>query len=234
MNLRKIGIMPRVHRPFAALALGAVILALAVAGCGSGSSSTSTSTTASGSPSTTSGSESTTAQTPSPEGSSQQQPQPQQSGRGTGEEFGKNDPYSAPKGGDNSIQTYGKEAGGGEEAAVTKAMFAFFRAMAGQNYSKVCEGLSEKTREGVEQFLKVQHKTADCPTFLKTLLGANPGAAKEAKKAAEGSVGHVRIGEGNAFILFTPAGGKPSYFVMKEENGEWKATGLNTGTPLNP
>jgi hypothetical protein len=228
--------MPGVHKSFATMALAAVVFALAIAGCGSGSSSSSTetSTTAPGSqPTTSSGSQSTSpTQGASQEGEGGAQNQ--QPSRGTGEEFGKNDPYSAPKGGDNSIQTYGNEAKGGEEAAVTGAMFAFFRAMASQNYSKVCEGLSGKTREGVEQFLKAQHKTGTCSTFLKTLVGANPGATKEAKKAAEGSVGHVRIGEGNAFVLFTPAGGKPSYFVMKEESGEWKATGVNTGSPLNP
>lgn len=231
MRFSKVGIMPTMHRRIAAPVL-TVCLAIAVAGCGSGSNSTSSSTTGAANQQTTSGGSEprTTAQGPS-QGGQAEKPEPS---RGTGEEFGKGDAYLAPKGGDNSIQTYGDEAGRADRADVTKAMFAYFRALAAQDYAKVCAGLSEKTREGIEQFMKLQHKSGGCTSLLKTLLSISPGGTLEAKKAAEGSVGHVRIGEGNAFVLFTPAGGKPSYFVMKEENGQWKATGINSGSPLNP
>jgi hypothetical protein len=234
MHLRKTGILPSMPKPLAAIAATSLSIAFVVAGCGSSSTSTSTSTpSGAGAPttSTNAGSPpSSPANSPTTAGSGESQ----QPSRGTGEEFGKNDPYSAPKGGDNSIQTYGSEAAGADKAAVTTAMFAFFRALAAKQYDKICEMVSPKTRAGIEQFMKLQHKKGNCATVLEGLIGASPGGTEEAKKAAEGSVGHVRIGEGNAFVLFTPKGGKPSYFVMKKEGGEWRATGFNAGTPLNP
>jgi hypothetical protein len=228
--------MPGMRMRLAVALVACLAAAILAVGCGSGSSSSSTSGTQQTSPSappTTeggTGSEAGGETAPAPEA-----PETQTAGKGTGEEFGKNDPYSAPKGGDNSIQTYGSEAGGAEKEAVTDAMFAFFRAMAAKNYHKVCEGVSAKTRKGVEQFMKFKHEAgAGCPKALGQLLNSSPGASSEAKRAAEGSVGHVRIGESNAFILFTPKGGKPSYFVMTNEGGAWKATGFNTGVALTP
>jgi hypothetical protein len=217
-----------------AAAVVTICLAIVVAGCGSGSDSTSGSTTgaAANRQTTTSGGSkpATPAQGPSQGG----QAETQEPSRGTGEEFGKGDPYSAPKGADNSVQVYGDEAGRAERAEVTKAMFAYFRALAAQSYAKACAGLSERTQKGIEQFMKAQHKSGDCTLLLEELHRISPGGTLEAKRAAEGSVGHVRIGEGNAFVLFTPAGGKPSYFVMKEEAGEWKSTTVSTGSPLVP
>lgn len=67
---------------------------------------------------------------------------------------------------------------------------------------------------------------------LKTLLTA--AAATEARRAAEAAVTSVRIKGGTAFVLFRPKGGVPSYFVMKEEGGGWKAIGLAPGTPIDP
>jgi len=226
--------MPKMPRSKVATGLVAgLAIAIAVAGCGSSSNSTTGSTSAGTQQTTTPGGSKPTTTPQSGSQGANAEKQGSSSG-GTGEEFGKGDPYSAPKGGDNSIQTYGDEASGGEKAAVTSAMFAFFRALAAKDYAKVCAGVSEKTREGVEQFMKLQHKEGSCPSILESIIGASPGGAQEAKKAANGSVGHVRVGEGNAFILFTPAGGKPSYFVMKQEGGQWKATGFNAGAPLNP
>ena len=211
-------------------------LAISAAGCGSGSDSTSGSTTgAANQQTTTSGGSkpATPAQGPS-QGPQGGQGEKQEPTRGTGEEFGKGDPYSAPKGADNSVQVYGEEAGRAERAEVTKAMFAYFRALAAQNYAKVCAGFSEITKKQLEAFMKSQHRFGDCASLLKELHQISPGGTLEAKRAAEGSVGHVRIGEGNAFVLFTPAGGRPSYFVMKKEDGEWKSISDSTGAPLVP
>jgi hypothetical protein len=212
-----------------------VCVAIAMVGCGSGSDSTSGSTTGAGNPQTTTSGGSK----PQPTAPAQAPPQggkaeKQEPGPGTGEEFGKGDPYSAPKGSDNSVQVYGDEAGPAEKAEVTKAMFAYFRALATLNYAKACAELSEVTKKDIEQFMKAQHKSGGCTSLLKQLHSISPGGVAEAKKAAEGSVGHVRIGEGNAFVLFTPAGGRPSYFAMKEEGGEWKSVSASAGSPLVP
>ena len=44
----------------------------------------------------------------------------------------------------------------------------------------------------------------------------------------------MRIKGTTAFVIFRPAGGPRSYFVMKREKGAWKATSLVPGFPLRP
>jgi hypothetical protein len=136
-------------------------------------------------------------------------------------------------GGDHSIQNYGSEAEGDEKAEVTAAMLAFFRAMAAPDYAKLCAGLTSSNRAQLQQFSKLKHEgSSSCASLLPTLL--TPSSSAEAKKAAAATIAKVRVGEGNAFVLFRPPGGKLSYFVMKEEDGAWRATSLAPGAPLHP
>jgi hypothetical protein len=135
--------------------------------------------------------------------------------------------------GDHSVQEYGTEAEGTEAEEVVAAMRAFFAALAAAHYDKLCTTIAGSTRAQLEQFSQAAAKvTRRCPALLAKLLA--PAAAAEARKAAKATISKVRIGEGNAFVLFRPPGGKLSYFVMKEEDGTWKATGLSAGTPLVP
>jgi len=134
--------------------------------------------------------------------------------------------------GDHSIQNYGAEAGGEEKAAVLAAMRSFIAALASSDYARACAALPAANREQMQQFFKAQHHGGSCAAVLAKLL--SPAATTEAKKALGATISKVRVGEGNAFVLFRPAGGKLSYFVMKEEGGAWKATSLAAGSPLYP
>jgi hypothetical protein len=130
------------------------------------------------------------------------------------------------KSGDNSIETYGTEVGGAEKAAAVAAMRSFVQAVAARDYAAICSGLAAKIRAGLAQSGK------PCPVLLESLLTIDPS---EARQAANGTVTHVRVGGGNAFVLFHPAGGSSlNYFVMRQEGGKWKSLGLTIGTPLNP
>lgn len=134
--------------------------------------------------------------------------------------------------GDQSIQHYGAEAAGGDRKAVVGAMHAYFLALAASDYEAICAGLTASNREQLQQLSKLKHEgSKGCAGSLATVL---PGGAPEAKKAAAATISRVRIGDGNAFVLFRPAGGTLSYFVMKEEDGEWKATSVAAGAPLSP
>jgi hypothetical protein len=138
-----------------------------------------------------------------------------------------------PSSGDHSIQEYGSEARGGEKEAAISAMHAFLTAVAGRDYAKVCTSLTSSSRGQLAQLAKLKHETATgCPALLAKLL--SPTASSEAKRAARATISRVRVGEGNAFVLFRLPGGTVSYFVMKEEGGSWKATSLSAGTPLHP
>jgi hypothetical protein len=134
-------------------------------------------------------------------------------------------------GADNSIQEFGEEQTGEVKSAVTEAMFAFFRAMASSDYAAICSGLTSANVEQLETFLKLKDKPGNCETVLEEILVA---PSSEARKAANGVVYQVREEDGNAFVLFVPEGGVASYFVMKDEDGAWKATSVTTGTPLRP
>jgi hypothetical protein len=130
------------------------------------------------------------------------------------------------KNGDNSIESYGTDAEGPEKAAVIGAMRSFVLAVATRDYDGVCAGLAEKIREGLAESNK------RCPELLETLMTIPPA---EAQRSANGTVTDVRVGGGNAFVLFRPAGGgEADYFVMTLEDGGWKSLGLTVGTPLNP
>jgi hypothetical protein len=134
--------------------------------------------------------------------------------------------------GDHSIQEYGSEAGGSENEEVVAAMRSFFSAMAAPHYTEVCAGIGAAYRESLARLAKLKHTGSSCASLLGTLLTAS--AASEAKKAAGATVSRVRVKDGTAFVLFRPPGGKLSYFVMKEEDGAWKATSISVGSPLNP
>jgi hypothetical protein len=105
-------------------------------------------------------------------------------------------------------------------------MHAFDLAVATRDYEGVCAGLAEKIRNGLAESNK------RCPQLLETLMIIPPS---EAQGSANGTVTDVRVGGGNAFVLFRPAGGSElNYFVMTLEGGGWKSLGLTVGTPLNP
>jgi hypothetical protein len=130
------------------------------------------------------------------------------------------------KNGDNSIQTYGTSAEGAQKAATATAMRSFILAIADRDYAKVCAGLAQQIRSGLAQSDK------PCPELLKKLLIIPPA---EARRAANGTVTNVRVGGGNAFVLFRPVGADHiNFFVLTVENGEWKSLGLTIGSPVDP
>lgn len=222
------------------LAIPALVVALTFsAGCGSGSSSTSTSTGATGeatgaSSGTTTSGAATPGSTTTTTGSGGSQGG--QGGSGSSRKSGKEShsiEEEEAESGDQSIQEYGSEASGGEEEAIVATMRSFFRALAARDFTKVCAGLTSANREQLQQYAKLKHEgSATCASLLKTLL--SPAGFGEARKAATATVSRVRVGEGNAFVLFRPAGGKVSYFVLKEEDGKWKSTSISAGSPLVP
>ena len=139
--------------------------------------------------------------------------------------------FRPKRGYDNSIQEFGEEPSEEESSEVVDAMFSFFRAMASSDHKAICDGLTKANVEQLETFLKLKDKQGSCETVLQEILSAQ---VSEAKKSAAGTVYQVREEDGNAFVLFVPQGGVASYFVMKNEDGAWKATSVTAGTPIDP
>jgi hypothetical protein len=196
-------------------------------GCGGSNSGSSTSSTGASARSTTKASKL------SPEGSAKSAPQgSEQEGQGGAAETSKKEGHVVFEnpGGDNSIQTYGSEAKAAEKDEIVTAMRSHLRAIAARDSGKVCADLNSSTRAQIKQLRALEGKGGGCTYVVSKIL---VHVSSEAKQAAAGKVVAVRVGKGNAFVLFRPRGGVPSYFLMSEEEGVWKANSINAGTPLS-
>jgi hypothetical protein len=219
-------------------ALAAVALVAIAAGCGGGSSTTTSSSTEASAPPPTSTEQQSSGAKPSGQANPKARSgEPKQEGQSAGApaetaKLKKQISKEEEEPGDHSIQEYGSEASGEQEKAVLSAMRTFIADLATSDYNGVCAGLAKSNREQLEKYVKATGGSNGCAGVLKKLLVA--GAANEAKKNVNATIGRVRVGEGSAFVLFRPLGGKLSYFVLKEEDGEWKSVSLAPGTPLAP
>lgn len=196
----------------------AAALAVIVAGCGSSSSST-TATAPQGTTATQSA-PSTPSQAATTTGSNSENNR-----QGSSEETS-----SSPMTPENSIKTYGWPAASALKGALAATAFSFLKAIAHSDYPKLCAGLSASNRKELETFDKGNHKVDGCPAILKTLIAGR--GVSEARKAAAGKLISVRVKGDTSFVLFSPKGGKPSYFVLRREGSAWKAISLAPGTPL--
>ena len=177
-------------------------LGLLGVGCGSGSSSSSSAGSAAPeSTAATQGASSTPTQaTTTTEASTEQ-----------GTQGSSGETSSSSQTPENSIKDYGSAASSADKAALKSAAFSFFSAMANSDYAKLCDSLAASNRKGLQAFLKAKHQSGGCPAILKMLIATR--GLPEARKAAAGKLISVGV-KVNAFVIFQPKGGKPSYFVM--------------------
>jgi hypothetical protein len=136
------------------------------------------------------------------------------------------------KGGDNSIQEFGEEAGASERDAAAIVVHDFLDARAEGNWPAACAYISKGVLESLEKFAgqTKQAENASCAGVLEKLT--NP-AAKEAMKAEaeKADVGSLRIKDEQAFVIYTGVGGTVLAIPMANEGGTWKVAGL-AGSPL--
>ena len=141
---------------------------------------------------------------------------------------------SSSAGGIKGILDFGSPASGAEKVGASTAARSFFVALASHDYAKLCAGLGTANREQLQGFLKLKHfQGKACTGVLKRLL-VSPQITATARKAAHATVTSVRVKGATAFVIYRPAGGPRSFFVMKRQKGVWKAIGLAPGLPLSP
>jgi len=137
------------------------------------------------------------------------------------------------KGGDNSVQEFGKEAPPSEFDAAAIALHNFLDARAEGNWAAACEYMSKGARGGFEKLAERAEGIEDksCGGILEGLT--NP-AAKQALKeeAAKANVGSLRVEGGRSFVIYTAGGKTILAMPMAHEGGAWKVAGL-AGAPLN-
>jgi hypothetical protein len=226
------------------VALAALLIAVGLAACGGGDSSGSTTTEAGREQTESKASQGTSQQAgaKSDEGKSGSGGEGQAGNSGpSASEFtpkhhndsgGGSTPYKT-KGGDNSVQEFGEEAGNSELTAAATALHNFLDARAEGNWAATCTYVSKTITESLEKLAAQAKRLEDksCAAILKALT--NPAAMAALKTEAEqANVRSLRTEGEQAFVLYTGPHGAILAMPMANEDGDWKVSSL-AGTPLN-
>jgi hypothetical protein len=228
-------------------ALAALLLVLGLAACGGGDSSNSTTAAAGGQ---TQSEAEPSGDSSSKAGRGEGQPSHGESGNenqsdGAGSEAAANftpkkhddsgggsGQYQV-KGGDNSIQEFGEEAGTPEFEAAAAALHNFLDARAEGNWAATCSYMSKAIVESFEKLAARAKQIEDksCAGILEKLT--NPAAEQSMKAEAEkADVGSLRIDGERSFVIYTGAEGAVFAMPMANEDGSWKVASL-AGTPIS-
>jgi hypothetical protein len=199
-------------RPLFALLL-ACALALFLAACGGGgsSSSSTTSTTSSASAAATSPAPAATAKSHAPT-TAELAAQRHAAGHAA--------PFVKPKA-DNSVPTFGSEAGTSQRDQAEAALKAYLQARAKANWPTACRYLAASTRQGFEKLAKssAKAKVSGCAPILAAL---SKGA--DLSDPLTGSLVSLRVQGANAFALFYGPGHQQYMVPMNREGGQWRPT----------
>jgi hypothetical protein len=137
------------------------------------------------------------------------------------------------KGGDNSVQEYGKEADSQEFNAAAVSLHDFLDARAEGNWAAACDYMAKSVVESFEKLAAQAKQIEDksCAGILEKLT--NPAAKAELKKEAEkADVGSLRTEGDRSFVIYTGLEGAVLAIPMTNEGGKWKVASI-AGTPLN-
>lgn len=239
-------------RPIAALAV-AIIVAALLAACGGSDSSSST--TSSSTPSSTEGGSQSAGRTDSTEADAPKKgpANSQQKGKSDADKSGGSDKSgasagsggsdytaeplqvsgggSAPfltKGGDNSIQEYGEEAGESELTEAAEALHAFLVARADEDFARTCSYLTKDEVQQLEQLgsQSPQLKDKGCAAVVKALAAeALPATTK--RELTEVNAASLRIEGDEAFLIYNGANNTGYFVRMNNEDGTWKVGALS-------
>lgn len=224
-------------------ALAVFLLAVGLAACGGGSSdSTGSSSTEAGQTQAEGGSSRSGSMMHESKGGEAKESGPESSSRkGEAAEFkpkqhsdsGGGSQQYVQKGGDNSVQEFGKEAGQGELDAAAVALHNFLDARAQGNWAAACDYMAKSVVESFEKLAAQakQLKDTSCAGILEKLT--NPAAKAAMKQEAEkANVGSLRVEGDRSFVIYKGSKGAVLAMPMVNEGGKWKVASL-AGTPLN-
>lgn len=228
------------------LALVALLLAMGLIACGGGDSSDSTAAEANGQghseskPGEASDKNAAKGGEKKPGGSTEKESKSDRASeaadftpRQHNDSGGGSAPYKT-KGGDNSVQEFGEEAGSSEFDAAATALHNFLDARAEGNWAATCEYISKSIIESFKNLVAKAKRIEDesCAGILEKLV--NPAAKSAMKAEAEQANARSLRTEGDeqAFILYTGPHATIFSMPMANEDGAWKVASLS-GYPLN-
>ena len=137
------------------------------------------------------------------------------------------------KGGDNSVQEFGKEADRQEFNDAAVVLHNFLDARAEGDWAAACDYMSKSIVESFEKLAAQarQLKDTSCAGILEKLT--NPAAKASLKQEAEkANVGSLRVEGDRSFVIYRGPKGAILTMPMANEAGDWKVASL-AGTPLN-
>jgi hypothetical protein len=231
------GAFPQRGNTIALATLSAVLVIGLLGGCGGGSDTSTESEAALGASETAP----SAAAPRQPVAPRKPEPRPQRGGGGEGES--KPSPESPSEGSERGtgesestsparrLQTFGSSAKGEPDAEVRAAFHGYLKDVATGNFARVCHTVTDGSLRQLKEYIAKAGKGGSCPDLLARLLASQAQAARD---AAAGDIGQVRLKGSDAIVLFTPRGGKPSWFTMTKEAGRWRVISLTAGTPLEP
>jgi hypothetical protein len=137
------------------------------------------------------------------------------------------------KGGDNSIQEYGKESGESELQEAAELVHGFFVARALGHWEKACSYLSKALSEQLKQLATSSTQLGDksCASFLESFTGRLSASAWRENTMVD--AGSLRLDNEQAFLIFYGAPDRTVYAMpLAREDGTYKVGAL-AGNPLS-
>jgi hypothetical protein len=225
--------------PKFAAAVAAVILAFGLAACGGGDSTTTTAST-----SNTTTSQPRPAKKDQAKGGSHNKAGKSNGSNGEGSAPSGGKVAAAPlkvsgggsgqfrtKGGDNSIQEFGSEAGETELQQAAEAVHGFYVARAEEHWATACSYLTKSMAEQLEQLASQspQFKGKGCAPILHAFT--RPLSASVRRETTVVDAGSLRHKGEQSFLIYYGPGKTVYAMPMNQEDGKWKVGAL-TGDAL--
>jgi hypothetical protein len=132
-----------------------------------------------------------------------------------------------PPGGDDSIQLWGTEASSSEREQVTQVVKTFLNARAAADWAKACRYLAARPFKELGALIKGSKKgNAACAQAMASLAQGVPSRAFD-DEARIDYVLSLRVGKGNAFLIYTRRGSNKVYATgLADEGGTWKVVSV--------
>ena len=128
--------------------------------------------------------------------------------------------------GDNSIQTWGTEASAAERDEVRAVLQDFYDARAAADWAKACAYLATRAKAEFAGFIRGRSGNAACTEAMRALASGVPERAFD-REARIDYVLSLRVGEGNAFLIYTRTGERKVFAnAFAEEGGTWKVVSV--------
>jgi hypothetical protein len=131
-----------------------------------------------------------------------------------------------PKGGDDSIHTFGKEASEADLRGSAAALNGYLQARVKRDWALACAYMSSGISEQLTQLAQQapEGKDLDCAGILEAMSAHLD--KKSLKRMASIKIGTARVDGDRAFVLYKEAGVGWMMMPMQRENGEWRVAAI--------